>query len=240
LKEKKVAVINNAVTKGLDKNAELVDSGVEWIGKIPKGWEVSTLKKLFKKRVSGYWGSDPVEGSINFPCLRVADFNFEKISYHEVLTMRHIPKIPLIKFLNNEDILIEKSGGGELQPVGRVIYFHSDKKMICANFIDILRPKPGLHCSKFITYFMYSLYKTKNNIKYIKQNTGIQNLDISNYLTENIYLPTLEAQQKIAKYLDEKTAHIDKIVEKQKQSMFLLKEFKQSLISNVATGKIKV
>ena len=129
------------LTKKYETYPEYKDSGVEWLGKVPKDWEISKARKFISQIEPGIWGDDPKQDSNDIKCLRVADFDFDKLAYKDVETIRNYPNIPSKKILKKNDILIEKSGGGEKQPVGRAIIFNSDEIMTCANFIDIVRVK---------------------------------------------------------------------------------------------------
>ncbi len=240
LREKRTAVINQAVTKGLDASVELVDSGVEWIGKIPKGWEVKKIKHLVTQIESGVWGDNMENDEHDIRCLRVADFDYQNLSFEDVETVRNNPRISKFKILKAGDILVEKSGGGEKTPVGRAILFDSDEKMTCANFIDIVRVDPETLSSRFLVFYLSTLYSGRINTKYIKQNTGIQNLDIKNYFTENIVFPDVAEQQRIVEFIKEKMSDYDQSIKKVEKSIELLQEFKSSLISHVVTGKVKV
>ena len=239
LEEKKKTVINKAVTKGLDDNVEMKDSGVEWLGEIPEDWCSEKLKTRIKKHFSGVWGDEKKEDINDYLCLRVADFNYPKLSFRNIETTRNVDPKDQHRILKNGDILMEKSGGGDKQPVGRAILFKSDKGMFCANFIEVLRFKKEVD-SRFFVYLMSALYKIGLNKRFIKQNTGIQNLDLNYFFNEEVPIPPKETQQKIADYLDEKTEDIDKTIKKINKSIYLLTEYKSSLISHVVTGKIKI
>lgn len=240
LKEKRTAVINQAVTKGLNENVELVDSGIEWIGKIPKGWEVKKVKHLIDSIESGVWGDNSAENNYDIKCLRVADFDYDNLSFSNVGTVRNNQDLSPEKILKRGDVLIEKSGGGEKTPVGRAILFDSDDRMVCANFIDIVRVRGEEVCPGFLVAYLYFLYASRVNVKYIKQNTGIQNINAKQYFQEIISLPNIKEQGQIVSFIDMKISQYKEAHTKLKLSIELLKELKSSLISNVVTGKIKV
>lgn len=240
LREKRTAIINQAVTKGLDPNVELVDSGIEWIGKIPKGWEVKKLKHFVKTTTSGVWGENQLNNVDDVRCLRIADFNYDNLSYSEADTVRNIAGLKKEKILKKGDILVEKSGGGEKTPVGRAILFHSTEKMVCANFIDIVRVDASEMIPEYFAILLSALYAKRVNVKYIKQNTGIQNLDLKAYFSEYIGFPGLDIQHKIVEYSHLKIMQSFELQSKVEKSIKTLKEFKSSLISNVVTGKVRV
>lgn len=220
--------------KQYEKYPEYKNSGVEWLEKVPKGWGINKAKTFVKFKTSGVWGDDAKGDSNDLPCLRVADFDYDKFTFKKVETIRNIPKNQQWKILKKSDILIEKSGGGEKQPVGRTIIFDSDEKIVCANFIDKVEVNTNV-VPKFLTYLFSVAYSIGLNLKSIKQNTGIQNLDLTNYFNELFPQPLKPDQQKIADYLDEKVELIDNIREKKKKLIELLKEKRSAVINKAVT-----
>jgi type I restriction enzyme S subunit len=205
-----------------------------------KGWKTEKIKHLVKSIESGVWGENPLGNLDDIKCLRVADFNYENLSFFDVETIRNNPNLSKKKILQNGDILMEKSGGGEKTPVGRAILFQSNEKMVCANFIDIVRVDEKKVLSEFLVLFLSSLYSQRLNTKYIKQNTGIQNMDIKSYFGEMISFPGKEVQKSVVDTVYEKMNRFDQLILKVQKSIETLKEFKSSLISNVVTGKVRV
>lgn len=229
------------LTKKYETYPEYKDSGVEWLGNVPKDWETTKARKFIIKIEPGIWGDDPKQNKEDIKCLRVADFDFDKLSYKNVETVRNNLNIPGKKILKDGDILIEKSGGGEKQPVGRAILFSGNEIMTCANFIDIVRLKTDV-LPKFFTYQLYAAYTAKLNLKSIKQNTGIQNLDIFSYFSEMYLVPTYDQQAKIVKYLDKKVDSVDQIIKQKQKQIELLKERRNTVINlavDCVDGKIE-
>ena len=108
---------------------EMKDSGIEWIGEIPKEWEIIRMKNMIISRDGGAWGEEKSNDENDVICLRIADFDYQRLRFKDTneLTIRNYKsevknKLLLLK----DDILIEKSGGGEKTPVGRAVIF--DKK----------------------------------------------------------------------------------------------------------------
>ena len=214
------------------------DSGIEWIGEIPQVWNTITLKRVFSNRDGGAWGEEPQNNENDRICIRIADFDYPKMTIkHDIYyTVRNYTTDVIEKLtLQKNDILIEKSGGGDQTPVGRTIIFNEDFNALYANFMDRLRVKQSIS-PKFIQYLLVSFYQNGITYQYIKQTTGIQNLDLTNLLAkESIVLPILDEQQKIADYLDKKCGEIDKVVETEKSVIEKLKEYKQSIITEAVT-----
>lgn len=214
------------------------DSGIEWIGEIPKEWNTITLKRVFSNRDGGAWGEEPQNNENDRICIRIADFDYPQMTIkHDIdYTVRNYTTYVIEKLtLQKNDILIEKSGGGDQTPVGRTIIFNEDFNALYANFMDRLRVKQSIS-PKFIEYLLVSFYQNGITYQYVKQTTGIQNLDLTNLLAkESIVLPILDEQQKIADYLDKKCGEIDRVIETEKLVIEKLKEYKQSIITEAVT-----
>ena len=189
---------------------------------------------------SGTWGEDP-NGINEVKCLRVADFDYGHLSHIEPSTVRSIaPTHIRTKMLQTGDILIEKSGGGEKTPVGRAILIGKiDEPATYANFIDRLRFKNTV-LPEYALYLLYAMYAGGVNTKYIKQNTGIQNLDIKHYLMEPVSIPDIDKQREIVSKIKSKLQKIDKADATLQKSISQLEEYRSSLISNVVGGKVEV
>jgi type I restriction enzyme S subunit len=216
--------------------AALKDSGIQWVGLIPKEWDVIRLKNSVEGCFNGIWGDDPDEGLFDTPCIRVADFDRTKNSVSlKKLTMR---KIELAssnpRFLKRGDLLIEKSGGGEQSPVGNVVIFNHTFKAVCSNFVGRL-PVRSQHSSHYWNFVHQSIYAIRLNTCSIKQNTGIQNLDTTQYLDERVPTPPLSEQRQIAAYLNRETAKLDELIAKQQKLIKLLQEKRQTVISQTVT-----
>ena len=203
------------MTKVMEKYSSYKDSGVKWLGEIPSHWEVVPTKSCLESSTSGIWGNDPINDGSDIICLRVADFNYEKgVVRKDKLTYRNYSKdLSNDKVLKDGDLLLEKSGGGDLFPVGRVVRFDNClPTATCSNFIQILNV-----CSSFIYYSFYVKYTRKVNGLFFNQTTGIQNLKVKEYLNSPIALPPLSEQNAIASYLDSTTTQNNVAKEHQKK-----------------------
>ena len=217
---------------------EMKDSGIEWIGEIPKDWGIIRMKDCFSKRCGGSWGQEATGGTGDCICLRIADFDYDKFRFKdcESYTVRNYPENILRKLtLKKGDILIEKSGGGEKTPVGRTVIFDKDFPAIYANFMDCLRCNEKV-LPNYIQYVYVTFYKNKYIWNYIKQTTGIQNLDITTMLAhELIPYPSSSEQQQIADFLDQQCAQIDSVIAHTRTSIEEYKKLKQSVITQAVT-----
>ena len=240
LQEKRTALISHAVTMGLDPNAPMKESGVEWLGKVPANWEVRRLKNSVADYVGGVWGSEP-NGVDDLPCVRVADFDRHRlrVCMHNPTLRAIVPDDRRRRVLNPSDLLLEKSGGGDLQPVGAVMLYDHGTPAVCSNFIARLRIAVGFDPA-FLTFLHSALYAIRLNARSIKQTTGIQNLDTSAYLRELVCFPPLAEQRAIVAFLNHETAKLDSLIAKVKKAIELLKESRTALISAAVTGRIDV
>ena len=241
LKEYKQSLIARAVTRGLDKNAPLKPTGIPWLPEVPEGWEVVPLRYCFESSFSGAWGSEKGDAEVDLVCYRVADFDYEHSGLcDKKLTVRSYKENDVSgKRVKYGDLLIEKSGGGDVSPVGRVVFVDKDYDATCSNFIQQLRCKDNF-VSKFLCHVFRYLYSRKINGYFYNQTIGIQNLKVARYLSLSFPLPPLPTQRAIVAYIEEKSAKIDAKVAALEREVELLREYKQSLIADVVTGRRRV
>ncbi len=218
------------------KYEEYKDSEMSWIGQVPIQWKRSRLKFLFTHSNAGVWGDEENGDENDIACFRVADFDYQR-GYlgFDKLTMRNITVKELEgRLLTQGCLLIEKSGGGDATPVGRVIRFNYEDRATCSNFVHFVTVDKA-HNSDFLYYYFYAMYANKENLLYFNQTTGIQNLKVREYLGQVIFVPTLEEQQAIVAYLDEKCGEINRSIDVQKKKIELLNELKQTIITDAVT-----
>lgn len=239
LKERKQILINRAVTRGLNPDTPLKDSGIDWVGQIPAHWEVIRLKYLFHRVIGGVWGEDRKNNSNDLVCIRVADFSFDQMLIDtNNLTIRNIKDSEQNnRILRRGDILIEKSGGGDKTPIGRAIVFNLKIEAVCSNFINRLEPK-NKEISYFLMYLLKANYLRGSINKYINQTTGIQNLNNEQFLNQFIPLPRSDEQKEIVSYIERNSEKIDKAIFQKQEEIVKLKEYKSTLIDSAVTGKI--
>jgi len=233
LKEKRTSLINHCVTKGLNPNVEIKDSGVEWIGEIPSHWDRIKLGWISEKigdglhstpkyvDLSDYYfinGNNLVNGKIKIfestKSVSEEEYNKHFIQLDEKTILLSINgTIGNLSFYDNEKVILGKSS----------CYINLNKD-INQHFIYYV-----LRCKSIVNYFTFEL-----------TGTTIFNLSLNSVRNTPIVFPPNEEQTKIVEYLDEQTQKIDSTIEKETQRIELLKEYRQSLISEVVTGKIDV
>ena len=218
---------------------EMKNSGVAWIGEIPKEWENCSLKNTVETHFGGCWGEDPKGNANDRLCIRIADFDFARQGVKEsASTFRNYTDVQIEKCtLKDGDLIVEKSGGGDKTPVGRVIIYNkksADADALFANFSECLRLTDGV-ANKYIAYHLKALYYAFDMHYYFRQTTGLQNLDMPTYLKASICLPPLPEQRRIADYLDTACGKVDALIANQQAQIEKLKTYKQSLITEVVT-----
>lgn len=241
IEELKQSEISRVVTRGLNTEVPLRPSGIDWIGDVPVHWAKSRIKHHICRSAAGVWGEDEKGNEDDVVCFRIADFNYgERRLGFDKITLRNIDAKQLEgRLLSEGDLLIEKSGGGDATPVGRVVYCNYSGKATCTNFIHSITLKKDVD-SRFFLFYFNMLYSNKINLLFFNQTTGLQNLQVGDYLAQSLYLPPFSEQQAIADYLDKKCAEIDGLKEKLVKKRETLKELRQAIISEVVTGKRKV
>ena len=220
----------------MKKYDEYKDSGVAWIGEVPKHWKVSRIKFLISHSSAGVWGEDEKNDENDIVCFRAADFDYIHGCLRlDKMIIRNIqPEQLRGRRLHHGDLLIEKSGGGDSAPVGRIVRYNYNDKATCSNFVHFIRVNK-FNDGNYLFYYFYAMYANNVNILFFNQTTGIQNLKIGEYIGQMIYTPILNEQTAIATYLDTHCAKIDNLISIQQKRIALLQELKQSVITHVVT-----
>lgn len=235
LKEKRQAIISHAVTKGLDPNAKMKDSGIEWLGEIPEGWEVRKLKYLCIGNFQYGANEEALDDNPDYPrYIRITDIKDDNLRKD---TFKSLQKDKAKLFLLRKgDILFARSGA----TVGKTFQYKESWGECCyAGYLIKMSPDPSKVESDFIYYFTksysYNSWKTSIFIQ-----ATIQNISAEKYKDFQICLPDVEEQRKIIDFLNKETNRIDELINKIQSQIEKLKEYRQSLISNVVTGKARV
>lgn len=212
-------------------------ANLDWQRDVPKHWEVKRLKWTVTACQNGVWGDEPTGSDDDIACIRVADFDRTRFLVDESreLTVRSVAESQRRgKVLRSGDLLIEKSGGGDLQPVGAVVLYNLDRAAVSSNFVARMPVAEG-YSPEFLRYLHAAMYTARVNTRSIKQSIGIQNLDSAAYLDEPTGLPPLQEQRAIAAFLDRETARIDALIGHKERLIALLEEKRQAVISHAVT-----
>lgn len=244
LKELRQVKIHQAVTKGISdtersRSVEMKDSGINWIGKIPKHWEVKRLKNVLASKLKYGANESGYEYDENLPrYIRITDFGYDgKLSDEKKLSLPYnIAKEYLLK---DGDILFARSGA----TVGKAYQFKinlgSEKSYCYAGYLIKAEPNAKILVSDFLNYYTQSgaFLNWKNSIF---NKATIENIGADKYSELRVPMPPLSEQEAIVAYLEEVTGKIDQAILQKQEQIEKLKHYKQSLINEVVTGKVKV
>lgn len=237
LKEKRTSLINEVVTKGLNPDVEMKDSGVEWIGEIPSHWGVTKLGLYTTKIGSGSTprGGAEVYVDSGIPFIRSQNVHFEGLKLMEVsfidIETHYSMKGSVVR---KEDVLLNITGGS----IGRCCVVDVEEEMNVNQHVSIIRTKSQL-LNRFLN-FLISCDVGQSQVRFNLTGGNREGLTIEGIRNFQITLPPFHEQEQIVDFLDKQTSTIDSTITTEEKRIELLKEYRQSLISEVVTGKVKV
>ena len=238
--ELKRSLINETVTRGLDKSVPMKDSGIEWIGEIPKHWEVQRLKDLANIQNSNvdkksHLNEIPIK-LCNYVDVYKNDFIDSSLDFMEATATKEEIK----KFRIEEgDVFITKDSETCDDIAIPALACETFEGVICGYHLTQIRVKP----KKLVGAYLFRLFQSdKYGFRFVVSAKGITRVGlgqsaISDALTP---IPPIDEQKAIAEYLDQKIVHIDQIIENVNVQIEIQKELRKTLINDVVTGKIKV
>lgn len=238
-KKLKQAVITQAVTKGVRGEREMKDSGVEWIGEIPKEWSVSPMKH-FIDILPGYaFSSDDFCIEEGIPLLRGINVGVNEIRWDETVRWNHSISKQLESFFLKENDLVVGLDRPWISDGTRVAFI-AKKDLPCLLLQRVCRIRT--RCNFDIRWIYYWLSGSSFKDSLSTETTGISVPHISTKQIEQfiVAFPNLLEQTQVCNYLDAKCAEIDKLIAKKKQLIIELESYKKSLIYEVVTGKREV
>lgn len=240
LEEKRVALINQVVTKGLNPDVPMKDSGVEWIGEIPEHWDIINLKRFSNKITQGPNPDLSIfSDEKKYKILKTKDITDKEIKYE---TTDYIPSESYLPFSNfkliNNDILVCIVGHGSIGKIN--IFREQDKEFIFTRAIGLLRPDISIIEPYFVKYFFESKVGKELINSIIEGSTGQEVVKTSKLGSLNIAYPNLNEQRSIVSYLNNEICRIYKTIDKITLNINLLEEYKTSIIHHAITGKIDV
>ncbi len=232
----KASIIFEAVTKGLDKNAEMVDSGVEWIGMIPKGWKITTLKRICKKISDGSHFS-PDTTFEGYPYVTAGDIHGKGINFNTCRTISKEDFELLVKAgcqPQNGDVLLVKDGA----TTGRVGMMTDDTPCVLLSSVAMLTPGDKTD-SNYLRWLMESEV-VQYQIRKSMAGSAMPRTTLSKLMAYSAIDCPINDQIEIADFLEEKCATIESLVGEKEALISDLEAYKKSLIFEVVTGKRKV
>ena len=242
LNERRQIIIQRAVTRGLNPDVELKDSGIDWIGEIPRHWEVKRLKSLFT------FGK-----GLNITKENLQDYGVPVINYGQIHSklnngteindkiMRYVSEEYLIKdqrslVYKNDFIFADTSE--DIKGVGNCAFIDIDSN-IFAGYHSIILKSKDKHNKKYLAYlFLTDCWRSQ--IRSLVSGIKVFSITKAILSKSSVIYPFYSEQQEIANYLDNISEKIDKAISLKKEEIAKLKEYKQTLINSAVTGKIKI
>lgn len=238
LRAYKLSLITEAVTKGLDPDVPMKDSGIPWIGDIPQSCKCVAVNKLFTLILGKMLSDSPKSESDTFEqYLCAMNVHFNGIDNTNLKKMWFSQKEKTLYKVNDGDLLIVEGGAG----AGGAFLAENmcDKNIYIQNSIIIARENKEISSAKFLYYVIYSFVK-RNYIDFICNKATIPHFTKEKIGNTKIVFFSLPEQQRIAAYLDAKCARIDALLAEKDELLDKLAEYKKSLIFECVTGKREV
>ncbi len=240
LKEQRQNIINEAVTKGINPNVKMKDSGVEWLGEIPEHWNVVALKHFCRIQNGVTLGTNYYGGKfVSRPYLRVANVQNGYFLLEDIKNIE-IPEQDVWRYeLQFGDVLITE--GGDLDKLGRGFVWESQiNGCLHQNHIFAVR----VNRSKLLPEFLSVILNTRPGREYfILKSKKTTNLASTNSTTVKAFLIpflSISEQQSIVDHIAQETALINKTITRAEREIELIQEYRTRLVSDVVTGKIDV
>lgn len=239
LKAYKQSVITEAVTKGLNPDVPMKDSGIDWIGEIPEHWNsVHFWKVNYIRGRLGWKGLKADEyQEMGYPFLSAFNIIKDKLDWNDVncISKERYDESPEIK-LSLGDILVVKDGAG-IGKCARVDSLPKGEATVNSS-LAVITPKQKV-AYRFEYYYLLSA-PFQYVIWFLKIGMGVPHLTQENMRDIIMVCPTIEEQERIADYLDVKCTEIDNLISIKLSKIDSLKEYKKSIIYEYVTGKKEV
>jgi len=240
--EEKAAIINQAVTKGVDLDVMMKESGVPWLGEIPKHWEMKKFRFVFNL-TKGLTITKANLKDSGIPCVNYGEihskYGFEVIPEEDLLKCvdKNYLETSSQSLLNRGDFVFADTSE-DIEGSGNFTHLHSDTNIFAGYHTIISRLKMDADY-RYIAYFLDSL-SFRNQVR--QQVKGVKVYSITNAILKDtfILLPSKEKQHHIVDFIENELSRINSKIQKTKKIIALQKEYRTALISEVVTGKIKV
>lgn len=242
LKERRQIIIQNAVTKGLNSNVKMKDSGVEWIGEIPEHWKVKRFRNIFQLR-KGLTITKENLVDEGIPCVNYGEihskYGFEvnpNIHYLKCVDTDYLKLFPSSLIVNGDFVFADTSE--DIEGSGNFTQLNFNDRIFAGYHTVIAKPLIEV-ISRFLAY-EFDCLQFRNQIR--TKVKGVKVYSITQSILKELvcWLPPIKEQKEIVNYLNSKSAKIDQAIVLQQQQIEKLKEYKSTLIDSAVTGKIKV
>jgi type I restriction enzyme S subunit len=198
-------------------------------------WLETKVSALLSRSVGGVWGAEPGADQEAVTVVRSTEFTTSGVLNFATGVPRSIKSSQLSsRELAEGDILLEKSGGGPSQPVGRVVYVESDipRRFVCSNFIQLLTPNRTSVSPRFLFLALWLWHSEDRTLEFQAQTTGIRNLRTSDYLDQIIAVPPLVEQRRIVEIV----SSVDGVIRSTEQAVSDAKQLRSGLLSDLLSG----
>lgn len=237
-KKYKQSIITQSVTKGLNKNANMKKTNIEWVNSIPEHWQDMRLKNKLYVRARLGWKGLKAEEYVEegYPLLSAFNIINSKLDFSEVnyINKFRYDESPEIKLAVN-DILLVKDGAG----IGKCAIVEKLPQESTVNgSIELLTCENGLNSKYLYYYFLSNIFQ--KYVDRLKDGMGVPHLFQRDIKMIYLAIPPKEEQNDIVKYLDEKCNEIDNLIGSKEKIIEELEKYKQSLIYEYVTGKKEV
>ncbi len=235
LKEKRQAVISHAVTKGLNPNVKMRDSGIEWLGEVPEHWTVAKLSFRYEVLLGKMLDERRVTGEHLGKYLRNTDVQWDSINEEDLPEMDFLPVERNRYSVTKGDLIVCE--GGE---IGRSAIW--EKEYPCFYQKALHRLRPLSEVSDHTRFMFYSIFDAVHQERFLSgaPKATIAHLPAETFRQYQFAFPPHEEQKAIAKYLDDRKYKFDVLHHEAKKQISLLQERRTALISAAVTGKIDV
>ncbi|KAF5089928.1 Type I restriction modification DNA specificity domain protein [anaerobic digester metagenome] len=236
LNEQKQAIIHQAVTRGLDPSVPMKPSGIEWLGEIPKHWEIIPIKRVLKRLIDTEHKTAPAVDGGKYPVIRTSNIKDGKLVFDDI-------------YYTDENGYFEwtrrgKPLPGELlftreAPAGEVCIVPDEIDLCMGQRVVLLGVDSHKVYPEFLLLLLYSGV-SKEYIKIKSVGSTVPHFNMSDIATIPILVPPTSEQLKIVKEIGFNTYNIDAVIKKTHNEILLIGEYRTRLITDVVTGKIDV
>lgn len=238
-KKLKQAVITQAVTKGVRGEREMKDSGIAWIGEIPKEWDIIKSSRIIKTTQNGLSRRDleKSEGQIILKLKNITSDGKIDYSFLNRITLSQ-NELNTYALTTGDFLFVRVNGSKSL--VGKCAIFEAISEIVAYND-HIIRVKLSNQCyNRFFLWYLYSCCGKAEIDLHTSTAAGQYTISGDGLRDITLVFPPIDEQKEIADYLDAKCAEIDKLIAKKEQLVKELESYKKSLIYEVVTGKREV
>ena len=234
LNERKQIIINNAVTKGLNPNVAMKESGIKWVGHIPSSWQIRSLKRTAKV-ILGKMLENEYGNKKGYPYLCAKDVHFNSINTDNLKTMLFSEEERSKYKVQKGDLLVVEGGAG-----GTCAIVKDDiNEVYIQNSLMIVRCNEQIATNSYLSYYLQMLMQ-KGYADSVCNKATIMHFTKEKLCDVPVILPSISQQKYIVEFLDNQLLKIDMVINSLEARKSLLTERKQIIINEVVTGKVKV